>query len=431
MSTSTLTRRIERWTANREVKSLGTNDGAEPIAFQRWHHFKEAFAPELIVRAIQTVEGSVTTCLDPFGGSGTTALACQMMGVRSTTVEVNPYLADVIRAKLATYDSDSLVERLRAVRRAFRTLSVNAITYWPDLPPTFVEPGVNDRWIFDSEVAGALASLLTAIDRSVPDEAERRLFRVIVGGMLTEISNVVVSGKGRRYRRNWEARAISREDVTRAFSTRAESALLDIIAFRDRPKVAATVIEGDARTVRLRGRFDLAVFSPPYPNSFDYTDVYNLQLWVLNYLTGSEENKKLRRDTLTSHVQVSRAFADSPHGSETLQAVVAALKGERSQLWSSHLPEMVGAYFHDLYEVTESVLTALKPGGQCWMVVGDSRYGSTHIPVTRILQELLEYNGIEDVSAEPIRHMRTSAQQGFDSSLAESLIRVTRPQSLL
>ena len=67
-------------------------------------------------------------------------------------------------------------------------------------------------------------------------------------------------------------------------------------------------IGGDTRKrmADLDGPFDLILFSPPYPNSFDYTDIYNLELWVLGYLASAEDNLTLRRATLRSHVQIKR-----------------------------------------------------------------------------------------------------------------------------
>lgn len=53
---------------------------------------------------------------------------------------------------------------------------------------------------------------------------------------------------------------------------------------------------------------DLAVFSPPYPNSFDYTDVYNIELWTLGYIRDAASNQRLRSATLSSHVQIGRKF---------------------------------------------------------------------------------------------------------------------------
>ena len=50
--------------------------------------FKEAFAPELVERALHETSDTVRHIADPFGGSGTTALAAQFLGISPTTIEV-------------------------------------------------------------------------------------------------------------------------------------------------------------------------------------------------------------------------------------------------------------------------------------------------------------------------------------------------------
>ncbi len=100
---------FEEWTGSRDVPTLGTNAGATVLPFQGWRRFKEAFAPELVRLAIAEA-GDVERVIDPFGGSGTTALAAQFLGVRPTTIEVNPFLADLIEAKICRYDMDQLVK---------------------------------------------------------------------------------------------------------------------------------------------------------------------------------------------------------------------------------------------------------------------------------------------------------------------------------
>ena len=60
---------------------------------------------ELMARAVAESTIPVQRCLDPFGGSGTTALACQFLGTEPITIEVNPFLADLIEAKLTDYDA--------------------------------------------------------------------------------------------------------------------------------------------------------------------------------------------------------------------------------------------------------------------------------------------------------------------------------------
>src|SRR5262245_38641261 len=76
------------WTHGRAVTSVGTNFGSESLSFQSWRNFKEAFAPEIVDRAIRETPGAVNHVVDPFGGAGTTALAAQFLGVRPTIIEV-------------------------------------------------------------------------------------------------------------------------------------------------------------------------------------------------------------------------------------------------------------------------------------------------------------------------------------------------------
>lgn len=411
----------ERWVSGRTVSSFGTIDKAPPIAFQKWHHFKEAFPPELIAHAVIHSGHQVSSCLDPFGGSGTTPLTCQMLGIDSTAVEVNPFLADVILAKLTLYSSDDLVDSLAAIRRTARRVKVDPIEFFHSVPPTFLEPGVNGRWIFNLDTASRLASLLTAIE-GLSDDAEKRLFRSLTGGLLTEVSNVVVSGKGRRYRRLWQQTAVDGEKVDRLFARRAHEAILDIQQFGRRTSAVSNVVVGDSRIVDFGEGFDIAVFSPPYPNSFDYTDVYNLELWVLGYLHSSHSNRELRTSTLASHVQLAREFPPAPHGSATLDHALDQLETIRSELWSPWLPSMVGGYFHDLTIVLDKVHRALKPDGTTWMVVGDSRYSGIPVRVAQIISELSSTRQWKIDSIRPVRHMRSSVQQGWVPELAESLI---------
>jgi DNA modification methylase len=64
--------------------------------------------------------------LGPFGGSGTTALACQFLGIQPIIAEVNPFLADLIEAKLTTYKPDDLVRDLARVAKAAENSRVRA-----------------------------------------------------------------------------------------------------------------------------------------------------------------------------------------------------------------------------------------------------------------------------------------------------------------
>lgn len=412
---------FNEWTQGRSIASLGTNAGAEELPFQTWAKFKEAYAPELIARAIDESAIAVRHCLDPFGGSGTTALACQFLGVHPTTVEVNPFLADLIEAKLVTYDADALARDFGEVSGSLAESGDEALKTLSYLPATFVEPGVKDRWIFDRSVASKIATLLTAIDQ-INDEKHRRLFRVLVGGILIGVSNVMVSGKGRRYRRGWRNQKRSRSCVEDAFFKVTSKAISEIHRYANRRKLSYELICGDSREKLNGGSWDLLISSPPYPNSFDYTDVYNVELWMLGYLRTFDSNRLLRQATLSSHVQASRLFSSTPKGSPQLDSTIAELSRAQSLLWDRRIPEMVGAYFADIMGIVDRIRCRLSSGGTAWLVVGDSCYAGVKIPTANIIAELASALGWGVKSLEPFRSMRLSAQQGGGSELAETLI---------
>ena len=411
------------WTSDREVTSLGTNAGSRTLPFQDWRKFKEAFAPELIARAFNESPIPVQRCIDPFGGSGTTGLACQFLGVHPVVAEVNPYLADLIEAKLTPYAStETLIRDLNLIVEASTyDIPCDARSVFATAPRTLVEPGHSGRWIFDREVAERIVALRHAFGDL--DEMSRRLFRVLLGGILVEVSNIRVSGKGRRYRRRWKDRIVPPSRVEELFTASARRAIEDIGQFAPRPVTSYEVLRGDSRdTLHDIEPCELAVFSPPYPNSSDYTDVYNVELWALGYLDGPRANSILRSATLSSHVQISRNFAEAPVGSSTLTEVLAKLDRQRHELWDRKIPAMVGAYFSDLVDVLDHLSRILVPGGSAWMVVGDSRYAGVQIPVAKVLEELVDNRGWKVLTTEPFRSMRTSPQQGGERMLNERLL---------
>lgn len=417
---------FDEWTGGRQIQSVGTNHGAPEVPFQKWRNFKEAFAPELIGRAISESRIPVRSCLDPFGGSGTTALACQFSGVHPITMEVNPYLADLIEAKLSSYNTDALARDLGQVLRKAARSKRHASSVFAHLPGTFVEPGKRGRWIFDRQIADILAKILISIDE-VQNRSHNRFFRVILGGVLINLSNVVVSGKGRRYRRNWEDRRTCENDVIQIFCESAQQAISEIAAHSNRICPTYEVHRGDCRKLLSKvKKFDLCVFSPPYPNSFDYTDIYNVELWTLGYLDGWTANRKLRSSTISSHVQISRTFARAPTESCSLSSVVRRLSASRSNLWDSRIPEMVGGYFADLKGVLGAIHVNLHEDGMLWMVVGSSQYANVSIPTAKIISEICSSVGFKLVRKERCRSMRTSAQQGGNCKLAETLIVLSR-----
>ena len=403
---------------------VSSNTAAANLPFQRWFRFKEAYSPAFVTDTIAACGYPVRHLLDPFGGTGTTALTAQMHGLDSTSIEVNPFMADVIRVKVTPISPASFAF---ACRRLIDTTTVAETDYLPieGAPPTLVEPGVNARYVYCRETYAALRALNRQI--ASLSQPQARLARVLLGSILVDCSNVTVNGKGRRYRKNWQARRITQESVFERFETAVTRAVEDIIRFSTYTPSHHRVYTDDARS-RLKAlrTADPAIFSPPYPNSFDYTDVYNLQLWMLGYFASRQDNQILRARTLRSHVQIKWPEVEPAALTPLLTALKTALDERRADLWNRNIPEMVIGYFADLQNVLISLTRIVKPGRYVVAAVGDSQYGGVRIDVAGILAEIASARGYDLANRAQLRTMRSSAQHGGGFDLSETAVWLRR-----
>jgi hypothetical protein len=401
---------------------LSSNQSSLSQPFQRWFKLKEAFSPQFIIDCVRNAGRHVNDCLDPFGGSGTSALTCQFLGVKPTTIEVNPFLADLIEAKLATYNLPTLERDFLTVLTDAKVRKDRLQLMMSEAPATLVEPGSKSRWVFSRSVAQRIVDLNAAIE-TIDGRTNRRLLRIILGSILLVVSNVTVNGKGRRYRGGWERRSCSPEVVDEAFRQTFRAVVHDLKCFGARACPDYRLIRGDCRKrISLVEEVDLAIFSPPYPNSFDYTDIYNLELWMLGYLKTKKDNSILRNRTLRSHVQIKRSFDTLRDVSPTLDAAYDRLVALRGKLWNPHIPEMLSSYFCDIASVLAEIHSKLRQNGRIFMAIGSSKYKGVLVDVPSILIEIATASGLNVVDSAAIRSMRASAQQGGRKELSESVI---------
>lgn len=401
---------------------ISSNQPAVRQPFQRWFKFKEAFSPQLILDCLQVIDGDVRDCLDPFGGSGTCALTCQFLGIHPTTIEVNPFLGDLIEAKLSAYDLALLRRDFSKVLRVANQIEVDSTSLLSEAPQTMIEPGIKGRWIFSRRVADRIVSLSQAID-TLSQTENRRLLKVVLASILLDVSNVIVNGKGRRYRRNWRERAIGIVNIDEAFQLRFEEVLLDLQEFSKRECRDYRLIRGDSRTRLAEVQpVDVAIFSPPYPNSFDYTDIYNLELWMLGYLTSKSDNTELRNLTLRSHVQIRRQYEPTECQSDKLERTYQRLVRARSELWNRNIPEMVVSYFEDMLGILIELRRKVRTSGHIFMAVGSSKYAGVIVDTAAIISELAPAAGLAVIQSSAIRSMRSSSQQGGFRQLREAII---------
>lgn len=402
---------------------ISTNQPSTSLPFQRWFKFKEAFAPQLVLETLSKykTEG-IQRCLDPFGGCGTTGLTCQFAGVHPVLIEVNPFIADLAQAKLSRYDVDALSKDFLAVRTSVKDGIAVDLSILDEGPATLCEPGDGKRWVFPLGVIQRLLQYRAAIER-LTDSTNQRLLRVLLGSIIVGVSNVTVNGKGRKYRGSWMEQQRTPSDVDVAFRQAFLNAVADIERYGRRAQNSFELLRGTClQKVDDVEPCDLAIFSPPYPNSFDYTDIYNLELWVLGYLKTKADNKTLRQATLRSHIQAGGQHTFNMAQSAMLKSTLAELGEVRNGLWDERLPDMVGAYFDDMQILLSKLRKTLRPGGRAVIVIGESSYAGVRVRAGHITAQIARSVGFGVEKHTRLRTMRLSAQQGGEKALEERLV---------
>ena len=392
----------------------------------RWYPFKEGFSAELVEEALASKEqGRPLRVLDPFGGSGTTAVTAAMSGHEAHSIEVNPFCAFTSRVKCT-----GGAWRKKSFDRVCQQVHKKALRYRSKSPlenlSTFSEQSGRPKWLFNSSVLRAFHAVSRAVDDTPSTYSDALRLASIRAAM--ECCNAKKDGKALRYRKGWESRGFCADDFREHFERFSSQVFEDISLAPIEKSNCVRTDTGDARAKlsSLRSNsFDQLVTSPPYLNSFDYSDVYRPELFLGGFVGSNNELREIRLKTLRSHIQVKWGGSievESPLLAQPLERLKAS-----PNLWNQRIPQMVSAYFHDMRKIMVEGFRVLRPESEAWFVVSTSAYAGVEIPVDLILAELGCSVGFELNGVYALRSLRAAGQQQSKFSakgfpLRESLI---------
>lgn len=397
----------------------------------RWYTFKEGFSETLVKTAIKTInKGSnkKIKIIDPFSGSATSLVSAGRFGHQATGIEVNPFLAFAGSAKCSPSGWEE--SEFNTVIKKVLSDSVNEIPSSLEEQSTFTEREGKKKWLFNRSVLRGFAAIDKALEQT---EKFQKPLRLALFASLIEYCNAKRDGKCLRYRKGWEKNGYSSAELRTEFTRRAKIVFSDI-SEKDFAAEGLNVILGDTKEKlgELPGEiYDLAITSPPYLNSFDYSDVYRPELFVGGFVKDNKELTEIRKQTVRSHVQVPIENLSS-HTNPRLVEILPRLAEQ--PLWNKQIPTMVTAYFTDMAVVLNKLAQTVKPNGQAWIVVSTSAYCGVEIPVDLILADIAEENGWELCNVNVLRRMRSAGQHHSKAEdakklpLRESLIILQKPK---
>ncbi|MBC1470253.1 site-specific DNA-methyltransferase [Listeria welshimeri] len=388
------------------------------VPIHRWYPFVEGYSREFIESIISEQSIKPKCCLEPFSGSGTTALELQRMGIKCYSFEVNPFMYSLSKAKLKSsgynpYTIKKHIDKMKVIIDSIDDSEISDVSEFP----TLIENDEKNKWNLDKPVYTATEKIMIAIG-NLNSSKYKDLYMIAVANVLLEYGNLYRNGKCLSYKKNWKKKKYTQKEVVEFFYNFIKTVIIVDIKDCTQLKInnESYLFNGDSRKLIFEkiedNSVDLVITSPPYLNSRDYTDSYMLELKALGYLTTYKEIKNLRTQTLRSHVQL-KLEDEFLLSNELLNKTVVKLN-EASKImnsWNDEIVLMVKAYFEDMKQIFEALYLKVKKGKKVYFNVSNSAYYGVLINTLEICSSIAESIGFEVEEIREARYLKSSPQQ--------------------
>lgn len=415
-----------------------------------WLKYKEGFSAELVsilLNEMQISEGSVI--MDPFMGSGTTSLVCQMHEINSIGYDIMPLSEIVIQAKsnVLSYkisEIEALIETFSLLKMPenyskktpFITITESA---YPEFNERFIQ--FTTDWISESHYSNEVKTLLklcilnslekcsyTAKDgqylrwdsrslKVINSNIERKQFgqkllpshfcRETIGNIqetiIGELNHVLSDIK--------IIQSNAKKNLSSSVNFKKCSALFEL------PLVEGETIDG-------------VITSPPYCNRYDYTRIYALELVYL----GLNENdiKHLRQSLLSCTVESNSKISSLKHYYDSinasnrftyilnqinsnpyLQEVIKAINERKicGDLNNNGVTRMIEGYLSELAFIFAELHRVCKKGATVAIVNDNVRYGGEIIPIDFISTSFAEQFGFTPLKVYCLKQQKGNSSQ--------------------
>lgn len=424
----------------RNAVNFRANNG-EPI--HRWFSFKEGFSAELFsIARIDTdcMTSSDGIFVDPFCGSGTSILSAELQQNWSglaVGIEINPFLAFVAKTKLdwALYDSKRLLKFSDEVLSEPLRIDLDT-SEWPQLST------LHNANMFAAERVSALVDAVRRVG-----EIESPYCNVLLLGIAAAaetLSNYRKTGRALRVLRS-ETETARRSTLTVEGQIREKwsSYSQDLDSLEGKRNLSQghrRILQGDGRKLHgldlaniNYGDVNLMVYSPPYLNQIDYTEVYKVELWLLQFIKDNQAMQNLRRSTVRSHASIQTAPLDPQWSTEGRAAyeICSEMVTQAGDAWHRQFPRLAANYFADMQLALTNQFKYLTPGGRAICIVANSAHGpkGSRVPIA---VDLLLANSAEEIGfqVEKFQVARSLPQRDhLNQYVRESVLWFRKPSS--
>ena len=369
--------------------------------------------------SVHLVEELVSECnqedivLDPFCGTGTTALACAQQGITCHTVDINPFLVWLTNAKCAGY-SEEAVEQAREVLD-----KVLADTH--DMSRPAWTPPIRDihKW-WEPDILKLLSLAFAQMRNLALSNEAHSLLYIIFCRCLIELSSASFGHQSMSFKKDapsaylFELPAEMRfQNTFRRIASEVFDAAIDPVH-----EGCSQALLGDSRRLEAvlpLKSYTTVITSPPYPNRMSYIRELRPYMYWLGYLDSGNQAGELDWQAIggTWGCATSKlmSWTPDPHihiPHEAFNEITSRI-AQHSQILSLYVTK----YFEDTVRHIRSLKNVLAPDAQIYYTVGNSKFYDVMLPTEELYASIFESEGFQDVHIETIRK-RTSKKELFE-----------------
>jgi DNA modification methylase len=401
-------------------------------AAHQWYRFVLSFPPHLVREYVAKFGlNSHHQVLDPFCGTGTTAVECQKLGIPAFGLEANPMACFASQTKLQWDIAPQKLLRhaLKVAETANQRLEQDG--FLDDDAYRLFErpPGKNGKLrSLPEEVSDLLLTdsispmplhktliLLEALAEHHDDQFSNHERLALATALVNGVSNLHFGPEVGVGPAKSDAPVVS----LWLDGIRAMAQDLEILGKTKMAK--AIVYQADARDgapMLPSNSVDAVITSPPYPNEKDYTRTTRLESVLLGFIQSRKELRSLKQRMIRSNTRgVYKADTDDSlvAGHPQIDRIAAAIEKRRIELNKDSGFERLYArvtklYFGGMARHLAALRRVLRPGAQLAYVVGDqASYLRVMIRTGQLLASIAESLGYEVVGFDLFRTRLSTA----------------------
>lgn len=374
------------------------------LPVHRWFRFKEAYSADLLPTLMAVHQPAKKRCslLEPYCGVGTGLLAAQMHRdpVNAVGIEYNPFIRFVASVKTRWF----LIDPTKLERLALELIDVRPAGTTRIPPLSSLTTG--------RCMSTFIARRLLAIRDAIRSDGHSPTHQALLLGLAAAIEPLSHTRKDGR-----ALRLVNRQRpaVSKILLEKWQSIADDVRQLRrsHRKLNDVRIIGGDGRCPLKcgiePGSIDLIVTSPPYLNNIDYSEVYKLELWLMDFVDSAETFLQLRKGTLRSHptsdlVESDKQFLQQISSSSTLRCSFGPLLSKLDTSDEKWRRRLFISYFADMASALRQYRAVLRKGGHVFIAIGNSLHGGRYAPYVvasdLLIAELARCSGfvVENIS---------------------------------